>query len=778
MKHGIGEPIPRYEDGRLLTGRGRYSDDMNRAGQAYAFVLRSLHGHAWIRAIDSRAASAAAGVLTILTAADYLGDGLGSMPQGTNPLDALDPWKQALVNRDGTKPFVSPHIPLAVDKVRHVGEPVAIVVAESAHAAQDAAELIEVDYEPLPSVIDVCDAVKPDAPRIWDDAPGNVAVDAEWGDAGATAEAFATAAHVVEMDFRHNRVVNGQMEPRAAVAEYDSSSKRYTLYAGSQSSHRLKLSLARALNVPDDSVRVMAWDVGGGYGPRLFMYSEYTLIAWAARRLGRPVKWVSTRSDGFISDYQARDQFAKAAIALDEDGRIKAMRCEILYNVGGITVAYVPLANGTRLVTSVYDIPLLYLRAKAVITNTVPTAPYRGAGRPESMHNIERLLDAAAEKIGIDRVEVRRRNLIPKAAIPYTNPMGIPYDSGDFAGCLDRVVALHDWAGFAKRKKGSKARGWLRGIGLGMYVEIPVGARDEWAAVEIKPDDAVDFLSGSLAQGQGHETTFRQVICTSLGVPFDSIRMYTGDTDVIPVGGGTHSDRSMRLSGALIVWNSEEIIRKGKQIASHLLETAVDDIEFEDRKFRVRGTDRSLDLFEAARRALTDEVPQELRGPLKAQYHLERRLPAYPTGAAICEVEIDPETGRVGIVGWSCVDDVGRVINPLIVHGQVHGGIAQGVGQAMLENAVYDGATGQLIAGSFLDYCMPRADDLPVFNVETYEVLAPSNPLGVKGAGEAGTTPALAAFINAVVDALREYGVKHIAMPVRSEDVWRAIHHS
>jgi carbon-monoxide dehydrogenase large subunit len=360
--------------------------------------------------------------------------------------------------------------------------------------------------------------------------------------------------------------------------------------------------------------------------------------------------------------------------------------------------------------------------------------------------------------------------------IPYTNPLGIPYDSGDFVGCLDRVVGLHDWAGFSQRRSASEARGRLRGIGLGMYLEIPVGARDEWASIEIRPDDTVEFLSGSLAQGQGHETTFRQVICSGLGVPYHSIRMHTGDTDVIPIGGGTHSDRSMRLSGALIVWNSEEIIRKGKRIASHILEASEHDIEFESRHFRVKGTDRSLDLFEAARKALTSAVPEELRGPLDARYHLERRLPAYPTGSAICEVEIDPETGEVAVVGWSCVDDVGRVINPLIVHGQVHGGIAQGVGQAMLENAVYEGSSGQLLAGSFLDYCMPRADDLPPFNVATYEVLAPTNPLGVKGAGEAGTTPALAAFVNAVVDALKEHGVEHIGMPVRSEDVWRAIH--
>jgi carbon-monoxide dehydrogenase large subunit len=663
-----------------------------------------------------------------------------------------------------------------VDKVRHVGEPVAFVVAETAAIAQDAAERIVVDYRPLPAVSDVLAAVAPGAPCIWDDAPGNVAVDAEWGDAAATEAAFARAAHVVELEMRHNRVVNGQMEPRAAVAAFDPGDGRYTLCTGSQSSHRIKVALARALKVADDKVRVMAWEVGGGYGPRLFIYPEYVLVAWAARRVGRPVKWTSSRIEAFVSDYQARDQVARAALAFDRDGRIRAMRCEILYNVGGITVAYVPLANGTRLVTSVYDVPLLSLRAKAVITNTVPTAPYRGAGRPESMHNIERLLDLAAERIGIDRVEIRRRNLIAPAAIPYTNPMGIPYDSGDFPDCLGKALAQHDWDGFPARRAAAKAAGRLRGIGLGMYIEIPVGARDEWASIEVRPDGTVDFLSGSLSQGQGHETTFRQVICEWLGVPFDSIRMSTGDTDVVPVGGGTHSDRSMRLSGALIVWNSEAIIDRGRKIAAHVLEAAEADIAFAAGVFTVKGTDRTLSLFDAARKAATDAVPEDLRGPLKALQHLERRLPAYPSGCAVCEVEIDAETGTVAIARWSCIDDVGRVINPMIVHGQVHGGIVQGLGQALMENVVYDGASGQLLAGSFLDYAMPRADDMPFFNVDTYEILSPSNPLGVKGAGEAGTTPSLAAFVNAMVDALKDYGVRHIAMPVRPEDVWRAIH--
>ena len=774
MEFGIGQPVPRHEDYRFVRGKGRFSDDVNLDGQANAYVLRSPHAHARIRDIDTRTAAAAPGVLAVLTAAEYHADGLGPMPRSANPLDALDPWKPALTNRDGTMPFVSTHFPLARDKVRHVGDCVAVVVAETLDQARDAAELIEVGYEPLPAVTDVAEAARPGAPPIWDEIPDNVAADCEWGDREAVDAAFAGAHHVVQMDLRNNRVVNAQMEPRAAVGEYDEDG-RHILHAGSQNVHRQKHELSRIFDVTPDKVRVVAGDVGGGYGPRMSMYPEFVLVVWAAKRLGRPVKWTGTRSEAFISDHQARDQAARSALAFDADGRILAMRGEILYNVGSMTAAFVPMANGTRLATSLYDIPLLHLRAKAVMSNTVPTAPYRGAGRPEAMYNIERLLDTAADEMGIDRVEIRRRNLIPPDAIPYTSPMGIPYDSGEFEGYLDAALELHDWNGFAARREESQARGRLRGIGLGMYIQIPVGARDEWASITIKPEGRVEFLSGSLAQGQGHETSFRQVIHEWLGVPFGSIDMITGDTDIIPFGGGTHSDRSMRLSGAVMVWSSEEIIDKGKRIAAHLLEAAEEDIGFAAGIFTVTGTDRAVGIFEIAASATTDAVPEDLRGPLKGEHHLERRLPAYPAGCAVCEVEIDPQTGVVEIARYSAIDDVGRVINPLIVHGQTHGGIVGGLGQAMMENAVYDPDTGQLLAGSFMDYAMPRADNWPFFRVDTYEVISPSNPLGVKGGGEGGTIPSLASFTNAVVDALRDHGVRHIEMPVTAERVWRAI---
>jgi carbon-monoxide dehydrogenase large subunit len=775
MEQGIGQPVRRQEDLRFLSGKGYYSDDCALPGQAYAYMLRSPHAHARVAKLDIGAAAAAPGVLAVLTAAEYRADGLNQMPRNANPIDGLDPTKPALHNRDGSPIFSSLDLPLAEGRVRHIGECVAAVIAETLAQAQDAAELIEVDYEPLPAVSDVRDAVASEAPDVWDELPGNVAADCEWGDKGTVDAAFASADHVVTMDLRNNRVANAQMEPRAAVGEYDEAADRYTLHAGSQNVHRQKMELARILGVKPGQVRVVAGDVGGGYGPRMSMYPEFVLVVWAAKRLGRPVKWTSTRSEAFQSDHQARDQAATSSLAFDAEGRILAMRCEILYNAGAMTAAFVSMANGTRLVTSLYDIQKLHLRAKAVLTNTVPTAPYRGAGRPEAMYNIERILDQAAEDLGIDRVEIRRRNLIPPDAIPYTSAMGIPYDSGEFETYLDKALALHDWDGFAARRAETEAQGRLRGIGLGLYIQIPVGARDEWGSITIKPEGRVEFLSGSLAQGQGHETSFRQVIHEWLGVPIESIDMTTGDTDIIPIGGGTHSDRSMRLSGAVMVWSSEQIIDKGKEIAAHLLEAAIEDITFSAGTFTVAGTDRRMGIFDVARAAEGGDVPEALAGPLNGKYHLDRRLPAYPAGCAVCEVEIDPETGVVDVVRHSAIDDVGRVINPMIVHGQTHGGIVGGLGQALMEDVVYARDTGQLLAGSFMDYAMPRADDWPFFRVDTHEVIAPSNPLGVKGGGEGGTIPALAALTNAVVDALGGHGVRHIEMPITAERVWRAM---
>ncbi len=776
MEFGIGTPVPRHEDLRLLQGKGRYSDDVNLAGQAWLHVLRSPHGHALIRKIDIAKAKAAPGVLDVLTAEDYLADGLKSVPNGANPIDAIQSHRPALWNRDGSAPFVSPHIPLAHGRVRHVGEPVVAIVAETVEQAKDAAELIDVTYDALPAVVDLVEAVKPGAPAVWDELPGNIAADCEYGDPSGVIAAFERADHVVAMALRSTRVVNNQMEPRAAVGHYDPAAAKYTLYAGNQNAHRIRDCISVVFGTDKAHCRSVAWDVGGGYGPRNQLYPEFVFTLWASKRLGgRPVKWTGTRMEAFISDYQGRDHASKGELALRKDGRILALRLETLYAVGGISVSYVPMGNGIRLATSIYNIPLLHLKAKAVMTHTVPISPYRGAGRPESMYNIERLIDTAADEMGIDRVAIRRLNLIKPDQLPYVNPMGIPYDSGEFEVCLDKVLKLHDWTGFATRRADAESRGKLRGQGISMYVEIPVGALDEYASIEVQPQGKVAFLSGSLAQGQGHETTFRQVIHQYLGVPFDAIDMTWGDTDIIPWGGGTHSDRSMRLSGAVIVWSSEKIIEQGRKIAAHVLEAAEDDIAFAEGCFTVKGTDRSIGIFAVAAKANSTDVPEHLRGPLKGDHHLARRLPAYPSGSAICEVEIDPETGKVEIVRYSSVDDVGQVINPLVVHGQVHGGIVQGAGQVIGENAYYQPGTGQLIAGSFMDYQMPRADEYPSFRVAAHEVMAPSNPLGVKGAGEGGTVPALATVTNAVVDALRRYGVSHMPMPITAESVWRAI---
>ena len=775
MEHGIGQPVRRKEDFRLLTGRGCYSDDVNLDGQAYAQFVRTPHAHARITAIEITAALACPGVLAVLTAADYLADGHLAIPHGAVPIDAIDPKKPAFVNLDGAAPFDAPNMPLADGKVRHVGEAVALVVAETTAEARDAAERVEVAYAPLPAVTTAVRAVEPDAPQLWDGAPKNLCVDAELGDEAATEAAFAEAAHVVRATLVNNRIVNAQMEPRAAVAEYDAETGTHTLYAGSQGSHRLKMVMVGALQVPPEKVRVVARDVGGGFGPRTFLYPEFLLVTWAARRLGRPVKWQGDRSESFVTDVQGRDLVTHAELALDHDGRFLATRTTLYGNVGGNTISYVPLSNGPRLATSIYDMKAGYVRIHGVTTNTLPTGPFRGAGRPEAMFAIERLIDLAAEETGIDRVELRRRNLIAPAALPYASPMGMTYDSGAFAENMDMTLGLADWDGFQDRRAEAEARGKRLGIGVANYVEAPVGAPIEYTHVTVRPDRSVDVKVGTHSHGQGHETSFAQVIAEWLGVPFEAVNLIFGDTEVVPKGGGTHSDRSMRMAGRVMVEASEAIIEKGRQAAAQLLEAASADIEFAAGQFTVVGTDRSIGIFDVARGLAAGDLPADYGDTLDAEAEFFGRIPAHPNGCAVCEVEVDPETGVVALVRYATVDDVGRAINPMILHGQTHGGIAMGVGQALLENCVYEADTGQLLTGSFMDYCLARADDLPSFKVALNEVPTPGNTLGVKGGGEGGTTPALAAVINAVVDALRPYGVRHIDMPATPEKVWRAI---
>jgi carbon-monoxide dehydrogenase large subunit len=773
---GIGRPVLRKEDHRLLTGAGRFTDDSHVPGELHGVVVRSPHAHARLGAIDTTAALAAPGVHAVLTGEDYVTDGLKPIPNVPNPAHAIDVSRPAFANKDGAPVFQGDQWPLARDKVRHVGEPVAFVVADTLAAAQDAAELVDVSYEPLEAVTDVRRAVSDRAPRLWEEAPGNVCFDTDLGDHDAVKAAMASADHVFGMDLTNNRVTAVSMEPRAGIGIYDETSGRHTLLAGNQGSHALKRQLVGLLGCEPDRVRVVCEDVGGGYGMRNWLFPEFALVVWAAKRLGRPVKWVSTRSESFVSDMQARDLATHATLALDRDGRFLAIDVDHLSNIGGHTMSFVPLSNGVFLIASIYDIPCAHVRARAVLTNTLPTGPYRGAGRPEAMFNMERLIDEAAAALGFDRIELRRKNLIPQDKLPYANPVGMTYECGAFHDNMETALALADWAGFAERRAASEARGKRRGIGLSNYIETPVGFPREQVKITIDPQGRVVTDVGTQNHGQGHETSFAQVVTEWLGVDFKAVDIVNGDTDRLADGGGTHSNRSMRIAGALMVQACDAIIERGKEIAAHLLEVAVTDMAFDDGNFTVVGTDRTISLFDVAARAEGADIPDDSRGVLCAEENFRGRIPAYPTGCAVAEVEVDPDTGAVSIEAWSAFDDVGRIINPLIVEGQTHGGIAQGVGQALFEDIAYDDTSGQLHGGSFMDYCIPRADDLPSIRTDHADN-APTrgNVLGVKGGGEGGTTPAPGALINAIIDALRPLGVTDVKMPATPQRVWQAI---
>ena len=772
MNAGIGTPVPRKEDSRLLTGNGRFSDDVNLPGQAYAAIVRSPHAHARIAGIDPAQALAAPGVLAVLTGADFLRDGLKSIPH--RPF-SLSPPDIRLANRDGSEIFIAPHFPLPADKARFVGEALAMVVAESAQAAKDAAELVRMDYEPLPAASGAAAAARSGAPRVWEERESNVCIDADVGDRAATDAAFARAAHVVRLESRVQRVTGVPMEPRAAVGAYDPAARRYTLYAGSGGVVRQKRELAWILGVAEDAVRVVAHDTGGNFGTRNSFFPEFALVAWAAKRLGRPVKWTGDRSEAFLSDYQGRDLTVSAELALDGDGNFLALRSSNLSNAGAHSASHVPLSKGASIMTSVYRIPVAHVRARAVLTHTPPTTPYRSAGRPEAIFVLERLIDLAALRHGFDRVELRRRNLVPESAMPFANPLGLTYDSGAYEKAMSAALALADWNGFPARRNEARTRGRLRGIGMANYVEVTSGFPTERVEITVRPEGRVDAAIGTLSSGQGHETSFAQLIVEWLGVPFDSVRLLTGDTDVVSEGGGSHSGRSMRLASIVISRASEAIVAKGKEIAAQVLEAAQADIEFHAGRFRVKGTDRSIGIFEAAAAALGEGVPEALRGPLAAAHTETVRVGGFPYGCQVCEVEVDPETGAVEVVRVAAVDDVGRAVNPLILHGQTHGGIAQGIGQALLEECRYDAESGQLLSASFMDYAMPRADCFPEFDTALSEVPSTTHPLGIRAGGEGGTTPALAAAINAIVDALSALGVTHIEMPATPERVWRAI---
>ena len=769
----IGQPVRRKEDLRLITGNGCYTDDLSLAGQAYAIMVRSPHAHAVIRSIDTAAAVAVPGVLAVLTGHDFLQDNLLPIP---NKTFSLHPAEIPLINSDGTPPFNIPDHPLPTDKVRFVGDPVAMVIAETIAAAKDGAERVAVDYEPLPFVTYTVDAAKPEAPLVRDEHSSNVCIDAQVGDATATEAAFSRAKHVVNIKTWVPRVAGSPMEPRAAVGSYDPESRRYTVYTGSGATLRLRKDIAAVLNVSENDVRLVIKDVGGNFGTRGAIFPEQPLVAWASRRVGRPVKWTSDRSEALLSDYQGRDLSVEAELALDAEGTFLAMRGSNIGNLGAHTGNFSMVQKGVEIISSIYRMPAAHFRARIVLSNTAPTRPYRSAGRPEVIFVMERLIDLAARKCGFDRVMLRRRNLVSEAELPYKNPLGMVYDNGAYHAVMERALALGDWNGFPERKAQARKRGMLRGIGVANYVDTATGIPRERAELTVHPDGSVDVIIGTISNGQGHETSFAQLVREWLGTPIDKVRLITGDTDIVPVGGGTHSGRGMRLA-SIVIWKaSNKIIEKGKQVVGLLFQKPANEIVFSDGDFEVPDSEDSMTLAEvAAAMSTRADLPVELRGALVAECDETVNEASFPYGAHVCEVEIDPDTGRVEIIRHTAVDDVGRAVNPLIIHGQTHGGIAQGVGQALLEQAFYDSSSGQPLSGSFMDYTMPRANNFPFFNTELSEVPSTTHPLGMRPAGEGGTTPALGLVINAVVDALSEFGVEHIEMPATPERIWRAI---
>jgi len=768
----IGQPVERKEDLRLITGAGCFSDDVNLSGQAYAIILRSPHAHARLRGIDAGNALAAPGVLAVLTGRDLIADGMKPIPHrpfSPHPADI------PLENTDGSPMFTAPHFPLATDKVRHVGEGVAMIIADSIAHAKDAAELVDVDYEVLPVIANTAGAANPEAPRLFDDARSNVCLDAYAGDGDATAAAFARAAHITRFETTIPRVTGVPLEPRAAVGEFDEASGLYTLHAGTSGAWRTKMDIAIMLGVPEDAVRVITRDVGGHFGTRGMLYGEFTLVVWAARRVGRPVKWTCERNEAFATDYQARDLVVEAELALDADGNFLAMRGSNVSNAGGHTTNFSPLRKGVEIMSSIYRVPAAHFRARGVVSNTAPTRPYRSSGRPEVLYVMERLIDLAAGEHGFDRVELRRRNLVSEAEMPYTNPFGMIYDSGAYHRVMEKALELGDWANFPARRAEAKARGKCRGIGVSNYVDTASGVPRERAEMTVHADGSADVIIGTVSTGQGHETSFAQLVTEWLGVPFDQVRILTGDTEFVKFGGGTHSGRGLRLA-SIVIWNaSQQIIEKGKRVAALLLECEPGAVEFGEGLF-TRPGGRSVSLGDVARGAAElADLPEALRGPLAAISDVTVTTAQFPYGCQVAEVEIDPDLGTVEIVRYAAVDDVGRAVNPGIIEGQVHGGIAQGVGQALMEQCYYDPQSGQLLSGSFMDYAMPRADNFPSFVTQYVEFPSPTHPLGMRPAGEGGTAPALGVMINAIVDALSDFGVRHVEMPATPERIWRAI---
>lgn len=771
----VGKSVRRVEDLRFLSGRGKYTDDIRFDGELHCAFVRSTHAHAVIRRIDVAAARPAKGVVAVLTGADYTGDGLAGINHQPNPAQANDITKPFFSGNKETNLVDLPHWPLALDRVRYVGEAVAVVVADTADAARDAAELVEVDYEPLPAVMSPALAMAPDAAQIWLDARRNLCFSAHYGDAGAVAGAFKVAANVVAHDFVNSRIAACHIEPRAAIGVYDAATGDHTLVSGNQGAWRLQQLLAGALKVPAERVRVISPDVGGGFGSRIGLYPEQVVVLWAAKRVGRPVRWLSTRSEGFLSDYQGRDNVTRATLGLDGDGRIIAYSVELFSNIGAHTVSFVTASNAARMIPTVYDIPAVALSIYGVMTNTVPTAPYRGAGRPEVHHVIERMLDIAARRVGLDRVEIRRRNVVAKSKLPYTNAMGVKFENGDFAGAMEQALKLADWSGAKARKRDARHRGRLSGIGASHFVLAPTGAPFERVSLTVSGAGTVDVVVGTQSSGQGHETSFAQVAADRLGVAFEAVQIRYGDTKFVKLGGGTHADRSLRYAATLIAEAATTIIDKMKPAAAALLQTPLNAIAYDEGCFRAVGVDRSVALFDVVRAIESGELPNETADQLQAQAELRARIHAHPTGAAVCEVEVDPGTGSVQITRYTAVNDVGQIVNPMIVEGQLHGGITQGIGQALIEGMTFDPGNGQVLSASFMDYGISRADDLPAFDLQFVEDPTDNNPLRIKGAGECGIVPVTSAVVNAICDALAEAGVEDLPMPATPAAIWNAL---
>jgi len=767
-EYSVGQPVPRTEDPRLLRGGGRYLDDINFPGQVYGYVVRSPHSHARIVKIDTEAAGEAPGVLAVLTAKDYLADGLGRMPVNPPPNPAFDM----------TTMFAPRRVPMAEDRVRHVGEAVAFVVAKTYLEARDAGEKVEVEYEPLPAVMDMEAALADGAPALYDNRPSNLAFTYEIGDAAATDAAFEHAAHVVTRRIHINRVAAVPMECRGCVANYETNSKTCTIHVGAQQSFNARRIFATVIfNEPENAFRIIPGDMGGGFGMKGSFYAEYALTAWASKKLNMPVKWYSDRAESFVSDNHGRDNLTFGELALDKDGNFLGLRVRTLANLGAFpsTTPSGPPTAALGGLIGVYKTPTAHVQVKGVYTNTTPTGAYRGAGRPEAAYVIERLVDSAARELKMDPVALRMKNLIPAEAMPYQTPIQFKYDSGDFKTVLESAIAHADYTGYAKRAADSKAHGKLRGLGIAATLERAAAAV-EHAELRFDPSGAVTILAGTTGMGTGHATIYTQLVCGMLGVSPEQVRVVEGDTAMTPTGGGTGGSRVSSVGMSAVKLAADKIIEKAKLIAAHNLEAAAADIVFENGAFTIAGTDRRMTITEVVQKAFNaNTIPKDMEPHLAEGATTPNLMPSYPNGCHICELEVDPDTGRVELQRYTVVDDVGVVLNPLLLEGQIRGGIAQGAGQILMEDVSYDADSGQLVAGSFMDYAMPRASDLCEMHSYDASVPTQNNPIGSKGAGEAGTVGAMPAIMNAIVDALSPYGVTNLDMPASPERIWRAM---